>query len=245
MSTEMTAFDPAQLPSTQLGSDDAFQDLSQGAEFLKYLKLYSKGIDIDSGNIAPGHWGIPEGDNGIVDLGASIDVLPLARRPKALDTSDRDAIVVAYDETSDSFKQIAEAAQTPGSGCQYGVSFLVLERSTGRFLELFFGNKSSRPEARKLFPYLPVSQEDIDRRAANNMDVSGLAPHGPLAAAISIRLAKNKKGSWHVPSVSKCSAPISMPRTAVVVREINKFLAVKNEGAEKVSEPETRKARAR
>jgi len=48
----------------------------------------------------------------------------------------------------------------------------------------------------------------------------------------------------HVPLVVKCSAPIKMPATSVVVREITKFLAVKSGGVEKVKEP-VGKARAR
>ena len=37
----------------------------------------------------------------------------------------------------------------------YGPSFLVYERSQGRFLEFFCGNKSARNEAKNVYPYLP------------------------------------------------------------------------------------------
>jgi hypothetical protein len=241
---ELMTLDLTQLPSTQIGSDEAYTELAKGGDFLKYVKLFTKGKDIDKGKIRPGRWGIPEADEEIVDLGDSIDVLPLARRPKALDTSDKSAIVVSYDEQSPAFKQIAAKSMETNSSCQHGISFLVWERSTNQFLEIWFGNKSSRPEAKKLFPYLPLSQADIDRKAAANADVEGLVPHGPLPVTLKIRLAENKKGSWHVPMVVKCSAPIQLPSTTVVVREITKFLTVKSGGVEKVAE-DGRKARAR
>ena len=244
MSSELAVLDLTQLPSTQLGNDEAYTELAKGGDFLKYIKLYSKGKDINKGTIRPGRWGIPEAEDEIIDLGDSIDVLPLARRPKAIDMSDRSAIVVSYDEASPGFKQIAAKSLEKESGCQYGVSFLVIERSTGRFLEVFFGNKSSRPEAKKLYAYLPLSQADIDRRAAAGADVSALEPHDPMPVTLKIRLAEDKKGnSWHVPLVVKCSMSIKTPATAVVVKEIGKFLAPKSDGVEKVEEPAKRRAR--
>ena len=242
----LMTLDLNQLPSTQIGSDEAYTELSKGGDFLSYIKLYTKGKPIDTGKIRPGRWGIPEADEEIIDLGDSIDVLPLARRPKALDTSDKSAIVVSYDEQSPAFTQIAAKSMEAGSSCQHGISFLVLERSTGRFLEVFFGNKSSRPEAKKLFPYLPLSRADIDRKTAAGADVVGLVPHGPMPVTLKVRLAENKKGSWHVPMVVKCSAPFTkVPPTTTIVREINKFLAPKSGGVEKVEEPDGRAARAR
>ena len=244
MSNELATLDLNQLPSTQLGSDEAYTELAKGGDFLKYAKLYTKGKPIDSGLIPPGHWGIPETDEEITDLGNSIDILPLARRPKALDSSDKSAVIVSYDETSEAFQQIKAQSDVKDSGCQHGISFLVIERSTGQFLELWLGNKSSRPEAKKIFPYLPLSQADIDRKAAAGADVAGLVPHGPLPVTIKVRLAENKKGqSWHVPVAVKCSTPIKTPSTAVIGGEINKFLTIKSGGVEKVEEPKKHRAR--
>ncbi len=235
-----------QLPSTQLGSDEAYEELSRGGDFLARLQLFTKGKPIDTGKIRPGHWGIPEGEDEIIDMGDSVDVLPLARRPKALDMSDKSAVIASYDEQSAEFKRIAAKSMETGSGCQHGVSFLVFERSTKRFCELFFGNKSSRPEAKKVYAFLPLTQGDIDRKKAAGHDVTGLVPHGPVPITLKVRLAENKKGSWHVPVVVKCSTPFQqVPPIGTVVREIEKFLEVKSGGVERVQEPEGRKARAR
>ncbi len=238
MTDALATLDLNQLPSTQLGNDEAFAELSKGGDFLKYVKLYTKGKDVDSGKIPPGRWGIPEpGGEVIIDLGDSIDVLPLARRPKAIDMKDKSAIVVSYDEQSAEFKRIVGQSTKPLSGCQYGVSFLVFEKSTGQFLEVFFGNKSSRPEAKKLYPYIPLSPADIKRR---KLDAE---PHGPLPVTIKIRLAENSKGTWHVPMVVKSLAPIGLPSQKVVNKEMVKFITVKSDGVEKVQEPTTTRAR--
>jgi len=113
---ELATLDLTQLPSTQLGSDEAYAELAKGGDFLKYIKLYSKGKDIDKGKIRPGRWGIPESEDEIIDLGDSIDVLPLARRPKALDMSDKTAIVMSYDGAVSRVQ--GDCRQVDGTGLQ-------------------------------------------------------------------------------------------------------------------------------
>ena len=247
MSNELATLDLNQLPSTQLGSDEAYTELAKGGDFLKYVKLYTKGEAIDAGRISPGHWGVPETKEEITDLGDSIDILPLARRPKALDSSDSSAIIVSYDEQSEDFKRIVEQSTESNSNCQYGTSFLVLERFTGQFLELWLNSKTSRPEARKIFDYLPLNQARIDRLVAAAEAAGKLAPelvpHGPIPVTVKVRLAKNKRFSWHAPSVVKCSTPMKVPSTEVVVKEINKFLTIKSNGVEKVAEPAKKRSR--
>lgn len=244
MANDLATFDLTQLPSTQLGSDDAFNELAKGADFLQYAKLYTKGKPIDTGKIRPGHWGVPMQDDEILDLGDSIDVVPLARRPKALDSSDKSAVIVSYDESSPVFKEIQAKSAEKDSGCQHGVSFLVYERSTAGFLELWFSNKSARPEAKNLYPFLPLTPADIDRRAANGAAVDGLTPHGPLPATIKVRVAEDKKErTWHVPVVLKCATPIKLPPMPTIVKAIVDFLTPKHEGVEKVQEPAKQRAR--
>ena len=110
MSTDLVTVDLTQLPSTQLGSDEQFSELSRSASFLGRLQLFTKGDAINEGLIPPGTYGIPESEKKIVKLGAQIDVLPLARRTKALDMSEQTPIA-NYDATSDQFKDIAARSQ--------------------------------------------------------------------------------------------------------------------------------------
>ena len=122
------------------------------------------------------------------------------------------------------------------SHCMYGPSFLVFERSTCRFLEFFCGNKSSRSEAKKLYPYLPLSQADIDAKAARGEDVGGLEPHGPLPLTLKSRLVEKGTYSWHVPVVVKCGEAFTkLPSMDRIVKEINAFLTVKDNGVERAA----------
>ena len=103
MSKELVPFNADQLnqlPSTQLGTDESFNDLAKNSGFLKYLKLCSNDKYAKAGKIASGHWGIPDSDGAIQDLGTSIDVLPLAKRPKAVDMKDKSALIISYDVTA-------------------------------------------------------------------------------------------------------------------------------------------------
>jgi hypothetical protein len=233
-----------QLPSTQIGTDDQFAELAKGGDYLGRLKLYTKSKDAIKGLITDGHYGIPESEKEITDLGDSVDILPLARRPKAIDMTDMEALVISYEPESEEFKRIQAQSLQTDSHCQYGPSFLVYERSTGRFLEFFCGNKSSRRESGKVFPFLPLTQADIDAKAAAGNPVGDLKPHGPIPVTLKVEVAENRKGIWHVPVVTRCSTPFTrLPSDDVIRREIVKFLAVKDNGVEKVQDSKPARAR--
>src|SRR6188474_1543633 len=88
------------------------------------LQLYSKGQSIDRGKIEPGSYGIPERGNYVVDLGNRIDLLVFARRPKAVDLSDTEVLIVSYDPESPEFRRAVTTAWSNEGHCLYGVSFL-------------------------------------------------------------------------------------------------------------------------
>ncbi len=192
------------------------------------LELYTKGEAVDHGLVRPGHYGIPEGEE-VIDLGDSIDIIPLARRPKAIDMTDTDAIIVSYDPESEEFKRIAATSLEKESHYWYGPSFLVYERSTGRFLEFFCGLKSTRSEAKKVYPFLPLTAADIARQKAAGNDVTGLVAHGPLPLTLKSRLVEKGTYSWHVPVVVKCGNPFTkMPTADRITKEIMAFIDVKD-----------------
>ena len=245
MSTELSKVDYSQLPSTQVGTDAVYDDLAKGGDFLQRLQLFTKGKAIDKGLIKPGHYGIPLGDEEITDLGESIDLLVIARRPKAIDMTDKEAIIVVHDHNSAEFQRIAAQSAEKESHCMYGPSFLVFERATGRFYEFFCGSKSTRTEAKKIYPFMPVSQTDIEARGLTDVE-----PHGPLPMTLKSRYVEKGSFSWHVPVVQKCSAPFkNEPSAEAVIKEIGKFLTFKDsEQVEKVApeaEGNGKKKRAR
>ena len=247
MSTALQTVDYNQLPSTQLGSDEQFEEMSRSTTFLGRLQLFSKGSAIDEGLIPPGTYGIPESEKKIVKLGPSIDIMPLARRLKALDMSDKEAIIANYDPTSDDFKDIAARSGEQDSKCMYGTSFLVFERTTGRFLEFFCGSKSTRPIAGDIAVFLPLTETQIAAKKKAGGDVSQMKAHGPIACNLKVRLAKSKRGfSWHVPDVQTCSVVFTnLPATEVIADEMNKFTHPGATEVETVKEDTSKKARAR
>jgi len=240
MGNELVPVDYTQLPAVSMGSDDSFAELAKGSDFLGRLQLYSKGAAISKGKIKPGTWGIPDGED-ITDLGKSVDCIPYARRPKAIDLSDVEAIITDYDMESGEFQRIITASMQADSGCMYGTSFLVYERTTGRFLEYFCGTKSTRTESKKIFPFLTLREEDIAARK-----LEGVEPHGPLAFTLENRLIEKPRFSWHVPVVIRCSTPFTRePTLEQITFEMNRFLNPTDAGVEKVNEKEASQERAR
>lgn len=229
-----------QLPATQIGSAEEFDDLAKGGDFLARLQLCSKDKYVTGGLITAGHWGIPASADEIVDLGKSIDVIPLARRPKAVDLNDKDAIITSYDVESTEFKRIRAKAGTKNSGCMFGPSFLVYERSTSRFLEYFCGSASARNEAKKIYPFLAHTAEDIEARKLN------IEPHGSLPLTLNNKIAKKNDFIWHVPVVVACSTPfINSPPRANIIREVERFLNPPTTELKKVPENDGNSGRAR
>ena len=210
--------------STQVASDDDFNDLGSSSKFLRRIELKSKGALIDTGKVGPGHYCIVKSSEDADDLGDSIDVLPLARRPKAIDMNDTEQIVVTYDRKSVLFKDIEKRAQLPNSRCQFGASFLVVERSTGQLYELFLGSASNRREVGTVSDFLPLHAADIERRG-----LEGQEPHSALPLTLKSKRVENKKNnwSWFVMVPKPCSNPFTanqVPSPEVLKAEIAKFL---------------------
>ena len=232
-----------QLPSTQIGSDDQFAELAKSTDYIGRLQLFTKGKAVNKKLVGPGNYGIPSGEE-VDDLGDTIDIIPLARRPKAIDMTDDEAIIVNYDPEAAEFKRIAAKSLEKESHCMYGPSFLVFERSRGLFLEFFCGNKSSRSEAKKIYPYLPLTQADIDAKAAKGDDVSDLQPHDPLPLTLKSRLVEKGTYSWHVPVVMKCSTAFTnFPKQDRVNKKIVTFLTVKDNGVQRAAVADDDRAR--
>lgn len=204
MGTALANVDFTQLPTT--GSDDDYADVSKSGDFLRSLRLFTGSSDaVTEGLISPGHFGYRD-DDSYVDLGAAVDVLPVARRPKAVDFEAR---LSCYNPDSTEFDRI----KSMKTDAQYGVSFLVWVRDVG-FFELFFGGTSSRPKARDVFPYLPNTEK------------------GPEPITLRARLIKTEKHTWHVPTVSPCAAPIELGCTEKTLHdEVVKFVLATDDAA--------------
>lgn len=197
--------------------------LANRSKFLRRIELKSKGVLIDTGKVKPGHYCIVKNSQDAEDLGDSIDILPLTYRFKAIDMSDTDQIITSFDMKSPLFKEIEQRSSVKDSRCQWGASFLVIERTTAQLYELFLGSKSNRNEVNTLLDFLPQSAEQLKKR-----NKSG-DPHGPLPLTLkSKRVEKKKLGySWFVMVPRPCSNPFTMaqiPSKEVIQTEKEKFL---------------------
>ncbi len=217
----MVSVDLSNLPPYQMGDDAIYDDITRSTMCLPRLMLYTKGKPIDRKLIGPGRYGIPESADEITDLGESIDVLVLARRPKAVDMSDSDAIITTFDPDSAEFKRIAAKSLEKESNCMYGPSFLVVERNNWqRPLEFFCGTKGSRAEAKKIYMFLALSSLQIEARGLKDEK-----PHGPLAMTLTARLVEKGKYSWHVPVANECTTPFNkLLADENILDEVTKFI---------------------
>ncbi len=235
--TNISPVNPEQCPTKQFWTDEQFADLAKDADCTGRLQLFTKGKAINKGMVQAGHYGIPESDEEVFDLGDSINIIPLARRPKAIDMTDTDAVLVNYDPESEEFKRIAATSLEKESHCMYGPSFLVVERSTGRFLEFFCGSKSTRSEAKNIYPFLPLTAADIARQKAAGNDVTGLEPHDALPLTLKSRLVEKGTYSWHLPVVVQCAEPFTkLPTTERILKEIMAFITVMDNPVERSPE---------
>jgi hypothetical protein len=235
--------------SVQVGDDADFADMSTGG-FLRRIDLKSKGRLIDKGVVKPGHFCVIKSSDEADDLGDSIDVLPIARRPKAIDMTDTSQILVSYDRGTDLFKDIERRSSQKDSHCQWGASFLVIERSTGQLFELFLGSKSNRREAPTIGNFLPVTQAEIDRYTAAGKEPRAAEPRNSLPLTLKSKNVENKKTgwSWFVIEPTPCSNPFTasqVPTPEVIRAELLKFVNPDDGNAPVATKKESTNKRAR
>jgi len=215
MSNELVPFSTDAFTTHDLVTTDeelnALDVVKSKSRFLPRLVLAASSSDlVKNQKCMPGQWVIPNGDDCTV-LGNEVDILPIAVRNKAIDFSDRKNIITSYDKDSAEYARIKEMKKQAG----WGLSFLVLERSTGELYELFFGNASGREESPNLKPFL------------------GRADRPPRVANIKSKLVEGREFSWHVPVITKCSEPITKgPDMGTLVEEKQKFLNPKTDEVE-------------
>jgi len=231
---EVVKVDFNSLPVVGLGAaDDLFEKLAQQSSFFERIQLYSKGRAIDKQLITPGCFGVPVDKDTIQNLGSEIDIIPLAMRDKALDAKNTDAILASYDSSSPLYQQIKARAADKNSKCMWGYTFLVFERSTGKFYEYFLGTISSRMEAAKIAMFLPRTPE---REAAMEKSLGKKPlPSGPCTLKIKY-ISKADRG-WHVPVTFPCSTPFTNFSIEAAQEQIRKFMALKDSDIEKAEDP--------
>ena len=188
------------VPTDVVGGELANFDevTSNETSYLPRLQLFgSKSAACAEQKIGIGHWGLVN-DDVITDLSTTTDIVILAFRAKALDTSG-DTVINNHDATSEVYAAIREKSKVQDSGCMYGPEFLVFVPSEKVFATYFASSKTARREAKKLRPLLGCG------------------------ATLKCRLIEQGKWKWHGPIVLPCSAPLTVPDVEIIKEQIEKF----------------------
>ena len=190
-----------------------------GGGWLPRLQLITaKSGHASSGAFPVNHWALISGKK-MTDLGAQIDVVVLAERPMAMDTSGEELIVcheMKMDEANEptgEFARIMAEESVQDSGCMYGPEFLLWIPQTQQFVTYFMGSKSARVEAPNL------SAKLYNSATLNSVD------------------AKSGKWQWRAPEVFECTAAnLALPPQDKMESEVKKFLNPTTAEVERVDE---------
>ena len=225
MSNALSVFEGLCLPTT-----DIAVPANEPGGYAQRIQLASKGKLVDSGTVKPGNYAIIDGDSA-TDIGSEVDVIPIAVLDKALDTSCNPPEVY-FGRGTPKYVDVSTRANTPDSGCMYGPVFLVVERKTGKFFEIFFNNKSGRSEAAKLYEFLPIGQAQA--KACN------VQPRAPQPASLTskyVESKRNKSWKWHVPVIKPSTATFAViPTKEALIEKVTGFLDQKSTPAEEKKE---------
>lgn len=185
----------------------ALAALGGGKNFLPYIQLFTSRNDkVTSGEIPMNSWGLVEGENTTV-LGTDIDIMPVAWRPMAMDTSDENAVVVFDPQLDDDgkptgiFAQIQDKADEPGmNGAMYGPQYLVWVPEVRKFATWWLNSKTARNLSQTVHTRLK------------------------MGATIGSRLIDNGKYKWQAPTIKPCSTPFDMPDQDELQRVYDDFI---------------------
>ena len=78
-------------------------------------------------------------------------------------------------------------------------------------------------------------------------DVSYLKPHGPIPATLRVKVPENRRGTWYVPVVARCSSTFDIPLdSSVVSKKITEFITAGWEWSlDRIAQEDNRKTKPR
>lgn len=190
--------------------DDAFADATKTGEYLPRLQLMTSNSDMcKSGEFPINHYALVDGQK-FADLGAEVNVLLIAWRPKALQMGEE--IISVFDNKDPEFARIRELSAEKDSMAMYGPEFLVWVPDAQKFATFFMGSKSLRREA--------SSARDLLENAAT----------------LKAQKISNAKYTWFSAKVERCTTLFDLPNQESLDEEYNKFLNPPKKTVERVAE---------
>lgn len=187
-------------------SDSMFDEMAKGADYLCRLQLQGiKSTMVADGKIERGHYAYIISKEKYIDLGLSVDILPITWRPRAIDMSG-DTPVSFFDPASAEFKDVSDRSFLQDSNCTFGPDFLVWIPEAKHFASLHFGSKTARIDA-------PALKQLMDQTKA---------------ATLTYRTIKKPKYTWDAMTVNPCSTPFDLPPVDKMTVQIQKFVDEQN-----------------
>lgn len=186
---------------------EAWDSITKVGDFIPRIQLYGSNSNaVKKEIINQGRYGFPKSGDEIVDLGKEVNCIPLHWLFKAMRFGNEgDPPEVSYNPKEPLFESIKEEASEGGlTGCVYGIEFLLFlpdpPPDVVNYVTLFLNSPSSR------------------REAGNFRGQLG------KAATLKVRLASNKKGTWHVPTITSCSTPFeNLPEEEEMKAKVEQF----------------------
>ena len=195
---------------------ESFALVSKSSAFLPRIQLFGGNSGAcKEGKIGIGRYGLVKSKEQIIDLGAEVDVLPIAWRPKAMRIAG-DNILTVFKPGNPEFGKIMAGSEVQNSGCMFGPEYMLWIPSVHELATFFMSSKTARREAPNLQALL--------------------AKKSP--ATLKAKLIKTEKFIWHGPVVTICSTPFDLPDPAELMEEVQKFTTVPETDVETV-EPGT------
>lgn len=222
MANEESALVPSglrnQMVQSKYATDETFTEVATASEFLPRLQLFTgNNKEVKRKLIGSERYGLVVARDRIQDLGDTVEIIPYAWRPKAMEVGG-DEVISVYNPRDPEFIRIKSLSSEQNSGCMAGIEFLVWIPSIKRFASLYMASKSNKVEA-------PMLREKLDQGKAVMLDSV---------------LASNKKYEWYTIRVNGCSSALEMPEDEIVLVEVNKFNNPPENETEKVEETDTR-----
>ncbi len=195
MSEDLINLPEAAVTSTE--DDKAFADVSSSSYLPRLQLMTASSKKCKAKEFPIDNYALVKGQD-YQDVGKSVDVIPIAWRPKALEMLDE--VIAVYDITDAEFTRIKEKSGVKDSGCMFGPEFLLWSKKLG-FCTFFMGSKSARRESDALRSLMKK------------------------AATLTSRFVETPQYSWQTPQVLTCSSfpADEQPDPEELMEEFTKF----------------------
>lgn len=212
MSTDLTTV-LNNLPVSKYATKDNMALVATGGGWLPRLQLLIASSNLcKAGLFPPNRYGLVRSRTIVDDLLQSVNVLPLAWRPKAADINNK---VNYYNPKTNEFKEIQAKSNMFGNGCMTGPEFLLWIPTSQTFATFFMNSVTAQGEA----PNLAIR---IGRPATIKVQI---VPH-------------KKYGPYGAPLITDCSEKLAAPDPEEMNRQLEKFNNPKESEQELAEEPE-------